>query len=170
MKKTPQIILLILCFIGFNSFSQTMIINENNGGFAIFNVQDIEIINTEIQAINIVEFGGGQFNYNLTDIRNIEYLAPQQYLELENIKNPLTHIVLFPNPTSEQINIDIQFKTEQDVLIEWLSMDGSILDVIYKGKSSGKINWSVSNYISGIYLCRITTDNFTITEQVSIIK
>ncbi len=84
----------------------------------------------------------------------------------------LIEAALYPNPSSDIINIDYTQITSSDVTIQLLSIDGRVIYTENKFNKSGKqkISIDVSNIDAGMYQMVITTVDGRVSKGVAILK
>lgn len=74
-----------------------------------------------------------------------------------------------PNPANESTEISFVISEKQNVLLEIMDSKGSVIETVAKeitsaGKHTYKVN--VSNYTSGLYYYRLTSDKISITKKM----
>ncbi len=75
---------------------------------------------------------------------------------------------LFPNPVSEDLNIDFQLLRGEDLTIDILDMTGKVLDVIsedYFRANRIRISHNVNNLAQGVYVLRFKSEVGIITKR-----
>ena len=84
-------------------------------------------------------------------------------------KNPLPEqsVKIFPNPTSDIINVEIEFDQPKQTTIFIADAQGKILMAdTRKRLISQRIDYDLSQYPSGNYIVRVSTLEGTKTEHV----
>ncbi len=86
-------------------------------------------------------------------------------LNIEVVENSL---IIFPNPSSDKINI--LFKNENNIQIDigLYSINGKLIDVIEQGSNKREIIYDSSKISSGIYLLKIKTDKNVYSKKIII--
>ena len=86
-------------------------------------------------------------------------------LNVEVVENSL---IIFPNPSSDKINI--LFKNENNIQIDigLYSINGKLIDVIEQGSNKREIIYDSSKISSGIYLLKIKTDKNVYSKKIII--
>ena len=78
---------------------------------------------------------------------------------------------IFPNPTTDQVFINLQLSTEQSADI---SISNSIGQVVYNNEFSGITNSTLQvdlqNFAAGIYYVTLRSDKLTITKRLLLKK
>ena len=87
-------------------------------------------------------------------------------LNLEVIENSL---IIFPNPSSENLNILFNKSTDNTQMnIELYNINGELIDVIYEGVNKREINYNYNFNASGIYILKIKTNKKVYTRKIII--
>lgn len=95
-------------------------------------------------------------------------------VDIKNIDNVLNNIVLFPNPTSDNLNIVYRLSDNQNVTIQVYDSRGKLVTTIaenemqLQGTNTNKLNTSSLN--SGIYFITIKTDKTVLTKRFTVVK
>lgn len=92
------------------------------------------------------------------------YVKAQRPAEEEEVEelNEILSINAFPNPTTDQINLKIDLKVEDEIIIECFNVYGiSIFNDQQYGKTL-ELNYQVSSYMPGIYFLRVRIPDQTI--------
>jgi len=117
--------------------------------------------NTGDNQPNISNLGFGSFSCTITDTNGcifevgpfeVDDVVPVNEVELFSKLN------VFPNPSSDLINIEYHLKENKDLLIELFDLNGSILVQKYTGSPKSKVNISVSDLRSGFYILRFVSN------------
>ena len=99
-----------------------------------------------------------------------------QVLKINEHENSITKI--YPNPISNQVNIDFQLSIGKNVDIKIVNISGAVIDVInnrYYNQGYHTITWNAKddsgNKIEpGIYLCKITLGKSMIVSKLTILR
>jgi hypothetical protein len=128
---------------------------RKTGGLKEENANDIITLNDGSCIV-----AGETFSYtnnNISNIYLVKYGTDGEYL-FDNIE-PLFLVNFYPNPVSETANIQIlSNKTFQSALIEIFDLNGKLI----KSYNSNTFSYSfpVNNFERGMYLYKITIDNY----------
>jgi photosystem II stability/assembly factor-like uncharacterized protein len=79
----------------------------------------------------------------------------------------------YPNPFNPATTIELQIPYTTQIKISIYDINGKELDIlINKNMPAGthNINWNAVNYPSGIYFCKLITDEYSITEKLLLVK
>jgi hypothetical protein len=80
------------------------------------------------------------------------------------IENPLDEINVYPNPTDNELYIDLKNIEDEVKRIEVIDLSGKVLQVI--AANQGEImKMSTANLAQGMYQIRILSDEYTITKR-----
>lgn len=95
-------------------------------------------------------------------------------VDVQNVDKNINNIVLFPNPTSNSLNIAYRLNDNQNVTIQVFDYNGRLLNTLtenemqMQGANSATLN--TSSLSSGIYFITIKTDKTVITQRFSVVK
>jgi len=91
---------------------------------------------------------------------------------IENIQQ--TKLQTYPNPINDFGNIDFSLEKDEIVSIALINATGqtvkTLLNTEHRNKGTHSIDLSTNDLPSGIYTCRLTTQNESITKKIIIIK
>ena len=79
----------------------------------------------------------------------------------------------YPNPFNPQTNIRFEILNSGHVSLDIFDIQGKKVASLFDGPSEAgqhDIVWNASPYPSGIYLCRLVTDNRTISKMITLLK
>lgn len=94
---------------------------------------------------------------------NIEWLVTQ----IEEIENSANHFLIYPNPVSDVLNIDLTNMSAASELSIW-SIDGRLIRTQNLGANSELLSISTSELNSGVYLLILSSDE--VTQTVRFVK
>jgi hypothetical protein len=78
-------------------------------------------------------------------------------------------VSIYPNPTSDNVNINFVSKEDQDVTINVISVDGSLVfakKLNTKVGQASRTSVDVSNLSSGIYMVQLMGANSSLTQRI----
>lgn len=118
---------------------------------------------------------GGVYRRNLTDILNtnqISPIVPEKYLLQQNYPNPFnpTTKIKFDIPKSENGKWEMENGL---VTLKVYNILGAEIETLVNEKLSPgtyEVTFNASSYPSGVYFYRLTTDNFTDTKKMILLK
>lgn len=87
--------------------------------------------------------------------------------------NPLPESVLtvFPNPTSDQLNLDLNFDKPTSVTITLADIKGGVITVQDKeGVTKETVSFNLGGYAAGTYIARIATPAGTKTKEFVVVR
>ena len=103
---------------------------------------------------------GSNFNGNNVDRKG----------EQATILSGASSVRLFPNPTSDLLNIDVVLETESEVTITVTDAAGRIVSQVFSGVSApeARYSWDASTVPSGLYFVRV--DGSSLRKVVPVVK
>ncbi len=90
----------------------------------------------------------------------------------EEITNS-NYLTIFPNPTSDEVNISFELDKENDFSAVIYDVSGrQIAPLGDQSYTSGKhqVSWDASAYPAGLYYCHITIGDETVVKKVSVVR
>lgn len=87
---------------------------------------------------------------------------------IQNIANVGASLRVFPNPSEGKLNLNVEMKTKQDVVVSLKDMYGKTISALHNGNlEQGKHNFSFdgSNLAKGCYFMELSTEKGKITEK-----
>lgn len=85
--------------------------------------------------------------------------SPETTLQ-EQVAGASEQFNAYPNPFGKAVNLSFTLPTDQTVVVEIYTLQGVLLNTIYKGEAkAGQLNevsWDGSNYANGVYLAKLT--------------
>lgn len=120
-----------------------------------FNVQfpsNVAYLNSFVVPILIETATGRVWNANKVPVKT--------YTGVETVNNALD-VQLFPNPTSDIVNLSFSLPESKNINIQIYSMDGKVLTEKSYGNLIGKQNLTmdISSFASGNYMVSVNTEN-----------
>ena len=167
MKKTRRVIqfasaMLLLTSYASNAQSQ-LTVSLTNGLTDAFYVSDIRSIKFINNTMNITENNGTQSSWPIVDI--IEYSFKGANSIGQTSESTSNHLSIFPNPVSDQLSMEYWSLNESKITIELLDASGKIVRSVFEGIHQGKKTYTWTKDLpSGMYLCRIISENKSITK------
>ena len=104
---------------------------------------------------------------NFFSINNDFFPLPTLNLKEHNI---LQNIIIYPNPTSDRLNIHFGGLNNQDLEVELLDLQGKIIQrtKINKGQTIG--NFDIHNVYSGVYFVKFSYNGKNLSRKIIIEK
>lgn len=92
--------------------------------------------------------------------------------EQATILSGASSVRLFPNPTSDLLNIDVVLETESDVTITVTDAAGRIVSQVFSGVSApeARYQWDASTVPAGLYFVRVDGGSLRKVVPVSVVK
>lgn len=112
-------------------------------------------------------FGPGVLKYFESDFgSNITYQFTVGYLLEQPEIEQVSEMLVYPNPTSDLIHIDMALPTAESGLVEVLSLDGKTLfSSVLASNDSHSVTIDMSNYPAGIYMVRYVSANRSVIKK-----
>ncbi|MBT3690330.1 T9SS type A sorting domain-containing protein [bacterium] len=169
-------------------------LNTKASGIAGFrlttNVEDFEITNhpdnwiltqydNQLIMINLdgSESAGKLFEYSgkieIEDVFLIGWNGVQIETNIITVPNDFELFPAYPNPFNPQTTIDFELASDSNVKISIYNLSGREIETLENGtRQSGyySMTWDASSQATGVYLVRMTVDNFTTTQKVMLVK
>jgi len=122
-----------------------------NGTQDIYTINNVQKITFNNGSMYIATNTGSNY-YNFDDVR---FIAFQNYNVGIVAFDDLNKISLFPNPVTDILNIRTNNTEVQSCTIEIYTIDGRLIHSEIVDLSSTNHSIQVTNYTSGVYLCKI---------------
>lgn len=147
----------------------TMIINlyHSGGGQAMpyFEIDSILISPLNVGTYSVIArlYERTFTNYGLADTDTI-FFRVDEYLSVVKEQSLEPEVVLFPNPTNEEITVDFgNFFTNPK--IEIYNLEGRLIEVIDTNTNNSMVTINVSTFSHGVYLLRVNDKERSITKK-----
>jgi len=161
------IILVILGMVSSMSYSQNLVVTLTNSNIESFQLEEIQSIKFETSSMVLYQFDGTTTSW---DIESIDHYSFDGVTNLtEQSISIIQELIVFPNPSSDIINIKFVSNKTEFIAIDILDAKGKQIKKIYEGVHIGEkqFQWNATtrgNIAGGIYYCRISTDKKVITK------
>jgi hypothetical protein len=166
MKKNIMLLALgLLSSMGIKA--QNLVVTLTNTSIETFPISSIKSIKFGNSTMILNEINGTVTTWDISDINNYDFSSSLGLNDQMNIEN--STLQLFPNPSSNLVNIQFSGVQVGNIVIDILDVNGKEIQEVYRGAHQGQQThqW-LSNSIKGTYYCRITTDTKVITKPVII--
>ncbi len=137
--------------------------NQRNEGLSHLSVNALKIYNGFVFAGTV---GGGVYKRNINELLGISLISeivPDHFELTQNYPNPFNPVtnINFSIPKSAFVNITI-----------YDALGKVVRELVNRQLSPGsyKADWDATNYPSGIYYYKLTSDDFTETKKMVLIK
>ncbi|MCP4631376.1 MAG: T9SS type A sorting domain-containing protein [candidate division Zixibacteria bacterium] len=94
-------------------------------------------------------------------------------LEIDLIPDEIELSQNYPNPFNALSSIKYGLPEDSKVCIEVYNLLGQKVEILFDGRQDAgyhSIQWDASNYSSGIYFYKLTTENKTLTKRMTLLK
>ena len=166
MKKNILFIAIgLLSSIGLRA--QNMVVTLDNATTETFAVASIQSIKFGDSTMILKEINGTVTTWDITDIDNYDFSSGVGLNDQVIVENSSLH--LFPNPSSDLVNIQFFSAHEGNITIDIIDVEGKLIQQVYQGAHhEQQTHQWVSNAVKGTFYCRITTAYKTITKPIII--
>ena len=149
--------------------AQSIHFDYTDGTNASYNLEDVRKITFDADLMNLHLLDGSVYAWNVSTIGDYQYnessLNVQEWLNSANA----WEVVIFPNPTSTNLNVRYNLPKEDVITIALFDMQGKLILQKSLGKQvSGEQQQTldVSNLPEGSYVCHIKGQHQTVTKTV----
>ena len=94
-------------------------------------------------------------------------------IDLQVVPDSYVLLPAFPNPFNPITNISYSLPLDTKVKLKVYNITGELINILHDGiKPAGNysIEWNAEGYPSGVYFVKLTTDEFTQTQKLMLIK
>lgn len=160
-NKIKLLILAIFCFTGLQAQNLNLIeISGIQTPFSINNIRSLSFISGNLY-VNLKV--GIPFFKVLNDVRSISFEAPNGIIKPSQTLNRLQ---LFPNPTSDFLNIGYQTDETTNIDLKIISIDGRVIYAdILTDKSIFSHRIDISSLQNGLYFVILNNGKTVISEK-----
>ncbi|MDD4148629.1 MAG: T9SS type A sorting domain-containing protein [Bacteroidales bacterium] len=165
--KNKQLILSVVIVLGLGITglqAQTMYVVESGGEQSSYALSNIRKLTFEDENVTVNQIGGTSITY---EIANLRYLSFDDYTGVFETEQTVFEINSFPNPVNDILNIDLSGVKSLNSTVSIFSLEGKMLQT-KQITESGIISFDVSSLPAGMYICRFS--NETEIKTVKIIK
>jgi hypothetical protein len=149
--------------------AQSIHFNYTDGTNASYNLEDVRKITFDADVMNLHLLDGSVYAWNVSTIGYYEHdessLNVQEWLNNANA----WEVVIFPNPTSTNLNVCYNLPKEDEITIALFDMQGKLILQKSLGKQvSGEQQQTldVSNLTEGTYVFRIEGQHQTVNKTL----
>ena len=93
--------------------------------------------------------------------------------EVENVRNAITTVYVFPNPATDNVNLSVDVQRSTDLTVQVVNLSGQVVANIVNQKVSAGVfstSFSTVGLPAANYLVRFTTDGNTTLRTLTIVK
>ena len=135
-----------------------------NSGFPSVQIYDMKY-KVSAGIILVATHGRGCWTFNLNSILGIDPFGqvPAEYKLNQN----------YPNPFNPVTNIEFDLAKYGNAVLEIYDINGKTIDRLVNGNLNAghyQVKWDASKFSSGAYFYKLTTDNFTETKKLMLVK
>jgi len=113
----------------------------------------------------------GSYEVIVTDVNGCTTTMTIEVMDFTDaINDPeiVKNIKVFPNPTSNQLFVNIDLPSLENTEIQIFNLDGKLLLDNQFSSPQNQIELNVSNFASGIYILKITLDDEIVTKRITV--
>jgi hypothetical protein len=159
----------------FQSLLGSCVLSQSNaifdfsyGGTTLYELNDIRKIKFQEDVLEIHFFDGTIQTYNVSIINEIRY-NPFLGLQDQNDIFDFQEVNIFPNPSSQYVNLKFKLNKTSNMQISILDMKGAtVFFMDEKNLISGEhsIPIDISNFESGNYILKLKSDGMTLSKRM----
>ncbi|MDD4148627.1 MAG: T9SS type A sorting domain-containing protein [Bacteroidales bacterium] len=165
--KNKKLILSVAILLGIGLTglqAQTMYVVESGGEQTSYALSNIRKLTFEDENVTVNQIGGTSITY---EVANLRYLSFDDYTGVFETEQTTFELNSFPNPVNDILNIDLSGAKNLNSTVSIFSLEGKLLQT--KQISEARIIYfDVSSLPAGMYICRYS--NETEAKTVKIIK
>jgi hypothetical protein len=158
----------LLSIICIEMQAQSLFLKENNGTQKTIDLITINKLCFSADTLIIEEKDGDTKNYGFNDLRYLNFIDILSNTENKVSTRSIGLLQIYPNPTTDRLNIKINKPKHTPGIIEVLSLEGKSLYFQQIIGTENNLYIDVSQLPHGIYLCKIVANDKT--EVVKFIK
>jgi hypothetical protein len=148
----------------------SMFVHQHNSATDDYQIDDVRKITFD-NGMNVHPHSGTTTNYVIDDVRKITF--DNSVVTSNGVTDDISSSFRsYPNPASDQINIEYSLTDVSGVLLEVYNINGTLVKSFNIGeKSSGNHHflWTCEQRLStGIYILKLKTDEFIKTNRLVI--
>ena len=169
MKYIITLIAVLSFSISYGQIS--MFVHQNNSSTDIYNIDGVRKITFD-NGMNVHPYSGNADNYVIDDVRKLTF-EPGVFTSIKKPKRLTSSLRTYPNPTSNNINIEYSLGAESDVNLSLYNVKGDLVrhtDIGSKteGIHTFKLDLSNNRLSPGIYVMQLKTNNSIQTNKIII--
>jgi hypothetical protein len=131
-----------------------------NTSYQLTNLTPGELYDTRVQ---ITCTDGTQSGFS-----NVKTFRTDWAVSTSNLPTDVEHLAIYPNPFTENVNLQINIANTQEVNVEVYDITGKVLqsEIIQLNTGKNTVNLTMNNLVDGVYIIRLTTENGVATRRV----
>lgn len=169
LANRSLLFILMLIGLSYRASSQDMIVTLLSGETNIYPIEDIRSVKFPVNDMQINLNNGTVISIPLGNILSYHF-----DLGLSALSNPADESVqglrIYPNPTSDRVQIEYRGKKSSSVTIDILDVSGKLLERLYAGAHDGAttVEWRprASSISPGHYLCRVQAGDTLVSGKI----
>jgi hypothetical protein len=143
-----------------NAATSWNVLSTANTSYQLTNLTPGELYDARVQ---IVCVDGTQSGFS-----NIKTFRTDWVISTNQLPNDVEHLAIYPNPFTENVNVQIHLASNQAIKVEIHDITGKILESQIANLNAGEntIHLTMSNLVAGVYIVRLRTENGVATRRV----
>lgn len=162
------LIILTVTVWSLNAIAQDIQFSFNNGNESVYGLEDVKQMIFEGDLLNLEMLDGMVYTWNIATLANFTFDTQTGISDALADANKIKMRV-FPNPTAGELEINYELQDPTKVRLTISSIDGKDVFRVFTGiRQMGAQNHKVqlTDMASGIYICRLTTDHFSVSKKI----
>lgn len=164
LKSLVVVILVILTFLPFAAAGQTMVVEESSDTQTTYALSMVRKLTFSAGNVHIQNTDKTSGIYTLNGLSYIRFAGTMTGLDKPQ-KLDGTALIMYPNPVSSMLKIELRGVENASGIIRILSLEGKELHV-QKTKSPGIVTLDLRHLSKGIYLCHYNSGMVIETEKI----
>jgi hypothetical protein len=156
-------------------YDDYFVLEHSYDGVNFSQIDTIRVLtnNNEIKSYNLKDYKIKETTYyRLKQVKKNKSFLYSKIISAQSLNENDKIIKIYPNPTKDQINVDVICKDKNDIKISLIDNFGNEYFVSITGVDSGQSSLliNLNNFDAGIYLLKVTFEKSGKTEIQKIIK
>lgn len=150
-------------------YGQKIHFDYTDGTHVTYALEDVRKITFSGDVMNLHLLDGSAYSWNVSTISQYDYEEPPLSTQTLLNKANAWDLKIFPNPTSTNLNVSFNLPQADDIGITLYDLQGKVvlekkLGVTAEGKHQQILD--ISALTNGVYVCRISGGNNSVTKQI----
>ncbi len=151
----------MFCITALPTHCQYLVVNLLSGQTEQYAVSEIRSIKFVTNSMVLTQNDGMVITWDIAHILNYEFDLSMLSSDVEFNQSNALHI--YPNPSSDRVQIDYTGREHSPVLIEILDGNGKTIVLLFSGWHEEKtsVSWDIrsASIAPGTYLCRVSSSS-----------
>lgn len=157
--------LMIFFTITSSLLSQNIVFTLDNGLTESYPISEVQSIKFNEGTLVLNFNNGSVLSYSVGFIDNYAF---NNVTSLNDIGASSSSLYIYPNPTTDRVNIQFESQVRMNIAIDILDVAGKHIESIFNGQHLGlsQYVWQPDKNEVGIFICRIQSDHHVITKTI----